>query len=89
MLERSADSVGVQVGQYDMIIVFRDEAFFRCVLDANPIMEPVYGTQEHEKLAFPGLYLAGIKARKDADKPEAGLSAIHTQCNEEGHSREE
>ena len=52
------DSVGIWVTEYSQIIVFRDEEFFLGVLEANPHLKPIYGTEDHEKRALPGVYIA-------------------------------
>lgn len=56
---KSCDSVGILTKGYAQIIAFRDENAFLETLEANPHLEPLYGTKDDEKRLFPGLYLAG------------------------------
>ena len=53
------DSVGILTKGYAQIIAFRDEKAFLEILEANPHLEPLYGTKNDEKQGFPGLYLVG------------------------------
>lgn len=54
------DSVGVRVEKYSQIIIFRDECAFTEIVTANPHLQAIFGTEEHEKRAFPGLYIAAV-----------------------------
>lgn len=55
------DALGVQVGRYLQIIVFRNERDFLDALKENLHLEAVFGSKEHEKRLFPNLFIVGIK----------------------------
>lgn len=52
------DSVGIWVTEYSHIILFRDEEFFLGVLEANPHLKAIYGTEANDKRDIPGVYIA-------------------------------
>lgn len=54
------DSVGIRVEKYSQIIIFRDKNAFTDIVKANPHMKALFGAEEHEERAFPGLYIAAI-----------------------------
>ena len=58
--KRVADSVGIRVENYSQIIIFRDKDAFIEIVKANPHMKALFGAEEHEERAFPGLYIAAI-----------------------------
>lgn len=65
---RPTDSLGLWVTEYKQIIIFRDEDLFLAVLEENPHMTALYGTKDHEKELFPGLYIAGFTNCQHSDK---------------------
>lgn len=54
------DSVGVRIKEYSQIIIFRDKCAFTEIVKANPHMKAIFGLEENEERAFPGLYIAAI-----------------------------
>lgn len=69
------DSVGLIVDDYSRLIVFRDRDLFHEVLEANPHLVPVHGHTEQDEECFPGLYVAGVKVKKQPLKLELNLDA--------------
>lgn len=54
------DSIGVRTGKCSQIIIFRDEHAFTEIVKANPHLKAIFGTEDNEKRAFPGVYIAAV-----------------------------
>lgn len=56
------NSVSVSVAGLDRIIAFETKELLTEALKANPHLVAVFGDTSQDDAAFPGLYIAGIKA---------------------------
>lgn len=71
--ESAVDSLGLQVGEYSQIILFRDEDTFLSTLKVNPHLQALFGTKGCEKQLFPGCYIAAITSGKEETAESASV----------------
>lgn len=57
---KPCDAMEIIVQDYERIIVFRDEEAFKGMVEASPCLKAIYGTEDHEKQLYPGLYVAAV-----------------------------
>lgn len=73
------DSFGFSPHDYNQIIVFSSEDAMKAVVAANPNMTAIIGADDHTKMNFPGVFLAGVKAMAQTDKLVNRPAATQTQ----------
>lgn len=64
----TVDAIGFCGLEYEQVIVFRRAESFQQALEANPHMVPIVGALDAQQDTFPGVYIAGIKAREPSER---------------------
>lgn len=62
---------------FNQIIVFSDEHDFKEIVAANPHMTAIMGADDHTRLEYPGVFIAGVVDGSHEDKQ--GSHHIATQ----------
>lgn len=73
--ENMEKSFGFPGRAFDQVVVFQSSEMLLAVLATNPNMEPIIGAGQEMDEDFPGVYIAGVTARRQPDNTEAGHKA--------------
>ena len=69
-------AVGFSGWLYDQIIIFQSAEMLWEALDSNLHMEPIIGAGGQIDKEFPGVYVAGIRAKQQPDNTADGYEAF-------------
>lgn len=59
-IRAKGQSYGFCPRRFNQIIVFSDERDFKEIVAANPHMTAIIGADDHTRLEYPGVFIAGV-----------------------------